>query len=168
MAMARALSPLETARRCCHPLAPSPSSKYKRGDDETAGTVCRVGIYPQLKNFHAAARRVWRRLHAIDFESSDLISVNDSRLGVLTALHRLTVCMNWLGARPSGLLRDLHAVRQVLHARISRWQWDLTRSVPGQEAGKLLAGRILWHLHRRAAGLGGVQVSAGLLVIILT
>jgi hypothetical protein len=25
--------------------------KYKRGDDETAGTVCRVGIYPQLKDF---------------------------------------------------------------------------------------------------------------------
>jgi hypothetical protein len=41
--------------------------KYKRGEDETAGTVCRVGIYPQLKNLHAAARRIWRRLHAIDF-----------------------------------------------------------------------------------------------------
>jgi hypothetical protein len=25
--------------------------KYRRGDDETAGTVCRLGIYPQLKNF---------------------------------------------------------------------------------------------------------------------
>jgi hypothetical protein len=57
-------------------------------------------------------------LHAIDFESSNLISVNDSRLGVLTALHQLTVCMKWLGARTSGLLRDLHAVRQVARARI--------------------------------------------------
>jgi len=25
--------------------------KYKRRDDETAGTVCSVGIYPKLKNF---------------------------------------------------------------------------------------------------------------------
>jgi hypothetical protein len=25
--------------------------KYRRGDDETAGTVFRVRIYPQLKNF---------------------------------------------------------------------------------------------------------------------
>ncbi|MFY9758753.1 MAG: hypothetical protein WAK37_22690 [Pseudolabrys sp.] len=25
--------------------------KYRRGDDETAGTVCCLGIYPQLKNF---------------------------------------------------------------------------------------------------------------------
>jgi hypothetical protein len=25
--------------------------EYKRGKDETAGTVCRGGIYPQLKNF---------------------------------------------------------------------------------------------------------------------
>src|SRR4029077_2789036 len=63
--------------------------------------------------------------------------------------------MKWLGSRPSGLLRDLHAARRVLHARIPWWQWNLTGPVPGQEASKLLAGRILWHLHRPAAGLGG-------------
>jgi hypothetical protein len=66
--------------------------KYRRGDDET-GYCLPPWDLSTVKELHAAARRVWRRLHAIDFESSNLISVNDSRLGVLTALHRMSVCM---------------------------------------------------------------------------
>jgi hypothetical protein len=50
VAMARALSPLETARRAAISRAIA-EFKYRRGDDETTGTVCRLGIYPQLKNF---------------------------------------------------------------------------------------------------------------------
>jgi hypothetical protein len=61
----------------------------------------------------------------------NLVSDKDSRLGVLTALRRLAVRMKRLGTQDGGLLRDPYLFRQILRARVSQWQRDLVRSVPG-------------------------------------